>query len=313
MNEQVPVLLLIFNRPEKTRIVVDALRKIRPARLYVAADGPRPDRPEDEEKCRQARQAATDIDWPCDLHTRFLDSNVGCEPSVSSAIGWFFDHVEYGLIFEDDCVPHPHFFTFCSELFARYANDFRIMQISGLAPYAERTHPYDYHFSRAFRCAGGWGTWRRAWKYFSFGLDNYDEVELFEMLKAYFADRATLQLLFSKSCDFKKGIFNNWDFLWNIACYAQNGLCIIPEKNLISNIGFDVEATHTQRVEPVFANLIACPLEFPLRHPLFVYADGRPEQSLNKAIQRGSRLKSRVVRRLRHAKGALTNFFETMP
>lgn len=313
MNEQDSVLLVIFNRPEKTHRVIDALRQVKPARLFVAADAPRFDHPEDKEKCCLARQVATDVDWPCDVKTRFLNDNVGCDSSVASAIGWFFEHVEYGVIFEDDCVPHPHFFPFCAELFDRYAADERIMQISGLAPYTARNHPYDYHFSGRFRCGGGWGTWQRAWKYFTFSLKQYDEGEVLEMLRPYYADYAQRRLQYMKFCQFKKGTFNNWDFLWNMACYSQNGLSIVPEKNLITNIGFGEDATHTQKVEPIFANLEGRPLKFPLRHPPFVYADGRPERSLEKGIHRSLSLKSRCAQRVKHAFGMMTDFFETMP
>lgn len=305
MENQVPVLLIVFNRPQKTEKVITALRKIQPARLFVAADGPRLDHPDDTKKCLLAREAATSIDWPCEVQTRFLESNVGCEPSVSSAIEWFFEHVEHGIILEDDCVPHPDFFPFCSELFKRYADDERILQISGLAPYSERTHPHDYHFSRAFRCSGGWGTWRRAWKYFSFDMTQYNEHEAYEMLKAYASDRAMLQSLLSKFDDFKSGLYNNWDFLWNLACFAQNGLCVVPEKNLITNIGFDEEATHTRTLESAFANLRTSSLQFPLRHPSFVYGDDRPEKTLANEIYRGLNLKSRLAWRIRVLRGIL--------
>lgn len=307
-----PVLLVIFNRPEKTRRVVEALWQVKPAQLFVAADGPRSGHPEDIEKCRLARQAATDIDWPCDVKTRFLDENVGCGPGVSSGIGWFFEHVEHGVILEDDCVPHPHFFPFCGELFERYAADERIMRISGFAPYPVRKYPYDYHFSRRFRCSG-WGTWRRAWKRFSYELDAIDEIEFLEMARANYPFHFRRQPWLTNFHRVKSGDLKTWAFRWDVACYSQNDLCIIPEKNLITNIGFDEDATHTMRPNPVMGNLEVYPLEFPLRHPPFVYADGRPERSLEKAIHRSLPFKSRCAQRLRHTLGAMADFFETMP
>jgi len=102
MSGELPVLLVIFNRPDHTRRAVEALRQTRPARLFVAADGPRPSRPEDIEKCRLARQAGTEIDWPCEVKTRFLNENAGCGPAVSSAMTWFFEHVEHSIILEDE-------------------------------------------------------------------------------------------------------------------------------------------------------------------------------------------------------------------
>lgn len=312
MNEPTPVLLLIFNRPVKTRRVVEALREVRPSRLYIAADGPRPGRPDDEENCRQARQAATAIDWPCEVKTRFLDNNIGCGLGVSSAIGWFFDHVEKGVILEDDCLPHPHFFPFCREMLDRYAQDLRIMNVCGLSPYSTRNYPYDYHFSRRFHCTG-WATWRRAWNCFSYDMNLIDEAEFAEMTGAYHPFHFRRRSLFDLFQQAKSGQLKTWAFRWDVACFAQNGLSIIPERNLITNIGFDAEATHTKQTASLFADLDTFPLEFPLRHPPFVFADGRPGEELDKAIHRTLPFRRRCGERLRHALGMMVDFSRTMP
>jgi len=312
-NEDIPVLLTIFNRPDKTRAVIENLRQIKPKQLFIAADGPRPNRPEDIEKCRLARQEATAVDWDCAIKTMFLDDNKGCDPAVSSAIDWFFQNVECGIILEDDCIVHPHFFTFCGELFVRYADDQRIMQISSLSPYEAREHPYDYHFSRMFRCSGGWGTWRRAWKYFTADMHRYSDEEAHALLKAYHPDRAKCLQLYRKLLEFKKGSFNNWDFQWNIACYAQNGLSVVPERNLMTNIGFGEDSTHTQDMNPVFDDLQVQPLRFPLRHPPFVYADSQPERSLERKIYRSLSVKSRCMYLVRQALGTIAYLREVMP
>jgi hypothetical protein len=165
--------------------------------LFISADGPRSHNIEDIEKCRLIRQIIDEIDWPCDLKTRFLDDNCGCDPHVVSAIEWFFEQVDYGIILEDDCVPHPHFFPFCAELFKRYAEDERIMQISGFSPAAERKYSYDYSFSRSFRC-WGWGTWRRKWDCFTALMDGYGDEEAQEILRAYFPDRATYKIWYRR-------------------------------------------------------------------------------------------------------------------
>jgi hypothetical protein len=311
MSDTVPVLLVVFNRPEKTRRVIEALRQVKPARLFVAADGPRPGRPDDIEKCRLARQAVSEIDWPCDLKTRFLDENVGCDPSVSAAIHWFFEHVEQGVILEDDCVPHPDYFRFCSEMFERYADDARIMQVSSFAPYPDRCHPYDYHFSRSYRC-WGWGTWRRAWALYFDALERYDD-SIDQMLRAYFTSSAKYAERKKLYETFRMGKRDNWDFKWNVACYAQNALCIVPEKNLMTNIGFDEESTHTVKASPIFAHLQTEPLEFPLRHPPFVFADSHPERSVERKLYRSLPFKSRCGWKLRHTMGAMRDFWETRP
>jgi len=312
-NEDIPVLLTIFNRPDKTRAVIDNLRQIKPKRLFVVADGPRPDHPQDVEKCRLARQEATNVDWDCDLETRFHDGNIGCDTAVASAIDWFFQNVEYGIILEDDGVPQPHFFAFCGELFDRYSQDNRIMQISAVSPFNSRTYQYDYHFSHVFRCAGTWGTWRRAWLHFTRDMSRYGDDEAFTILKSYHSDHAVIRQQFKKFLAFKKGAFDNWDFQWNMACFAQNGLCIVPEKNLMLNIGFDEEGTHTRRMEPTYDGLEPQPIRFPLRHPPFVYADGEPEKNLEKKIYRSLSLKSRCMYLLRRVLGTTSYLRDVMP
>lgn len=289
-----PVLIIIFNRPKKIQAVINALRTVKPHQLFVAADGPRSDYPSDKEKCDMARHIAADIDWECDVKTKFSDVNVGCDPFVVSAINWFFESVDRGIILEDDCVPHPHFFSLCSELLERYEDDYRIMQISALSPYRHRVHSYDYHFSNSFRC-NGWATWRRSWSYFTCDLTIHDESDVYEMIKGIVPNRVNLQKLFEQFCEFKRGTYNNWDFFWHIACNLQHGLAIVPEKNLVKNIGFDEEGTHTRSELPLFSNLPVCDLEFPLRHPSIIYPDRRPEMNLSKDLFRSFSLKSRFV------------------
>jgi hypothetical protein len=312
-DDEIPVLMTIFNRPDKTRAVMENLRQIKPKRLFIAADGPRRNVPGDIEKCRLARQVATTVDWACDVKTRFLDDNIGCDPAVSSAIDWFFQHVECGIILEDDGLVHPHFFTFCGELFVRHADDERIMQISSLSPYTPREHPYDYHFSRTFRCGGVWSTWRRAWKHFTSDMRRYHDQEAFALLKAYYPNHTKCLQQYRKFLEFKKGSFNNWDFQWNMACYAQNGLSIVPENNLMINIGFDHDSTHTFQKDSIFEDLQAQSLRFPLRHPLLVYTDSQPERSLEKKMYRDLPVKSRCMYLLRQVSGIIAYFREVMP
>ena len=311
--KETPVLLVVFNRPDKTRRVMDALREVKPVRLYVAADGPRPDRQRDRELCLQTRSISQEVDWPCAVQTRFLENNLGCGRAVSSAISWFLDQEERGVILEDDCLPHPHFFPFCRDLLERYADDERIMRISGLSPYPQRESPYDYHFSRRFYC-WGWATWRRAWRHFVYDLDVFPEKELVEMVRAYFPFHYQRRPCMDTLQKIKSGQLKTWAIRWDVACFAQNGLSIVPERNLVTNTGVgDEEATHTTRKNRVFADLQTYPLRFPLRHPPFVYHDGRPERALEGLLHRNRPLKNRVAYRLRHAGGTVMDFLETVP
>src|SRR4030042_6453503 len=147
-----PVLFLIFNRPDTTEKVFDEIRKAKPKKLFVAADGPRQDKQGEKEKVGRARQIVIDgIDWDCEIKTLFRDKNLGCKVAVSSAINWFFENEEMGIILEDDCLPHQSFFRFCGELLEKYKDDERIMVISGenLLFGRKRTN-YSYYFSRYY-------------------------------------------------------------------------------------------------------------------------------------------------------------------
>ena len=143
-----PVLFLVFNRPDLARRVFARIREARPAHLFIAADGPRPDHPDDVPACRETRLLAAQVDWPCEVKTLFRDANLGCRAAVSSAITWFFEHVEAGIILEDDCLPDLSFFPFCAELLERYRDDERITTISAMGyPRAGLCGRHSYFFS----------------------------------------------------------------------------------------------------------------------------------------------------------------------
>ena len=154
-----PVLFVVFNRPDNARRVFEAIRLARPTVLYVAADGPRSGVVDEERLCRETRAIVEQVDWPCEVQTRFQETNLGCRLAVSSAISWFFENVEEGIILEDDCLPSQSFFRFCSELLERYRDDSRVMCVAGSTYVEKRDNPdaHSYHFCRV----GGNGVFRR--------------------------------------------------------------------------------------------------------------------------------------------------------
>lgn len=301
----IPILLNVFNRPQKTRQVINALRLAKPRRIFLAADGPRPFHADDSENTQMTRKELSCIDWSCDIKTLYREENLGCDLAVSYAIKWFFEHVNYGLIFEDDCVPHPDLFQFAQELFDLYASDERIMQISGLSPYPNRDYPYDYHFSRTFRC-WGWGTWKRAWKLYNESVEVYSD-QIKSILRAYYPSHNQYTQRFNQFKAFESGAYNNWDFKWNLACYANNGLAIVPESNLVANIGFDEQSTHTKNKKHWLADLEHERITFPLNHPVFVFADSNPEAVLSKLRYNHLNWRGRIFNQYRRLLGILYN------
>lgn len=296
------VLFIVFSRPDTTRRVFEAIRKARPGRLYVAADGARRDRPGEAETCEEVRRIATNVDWPCELHTLFRDSNLGCGNGVTSAISWFFEHEEEGIILEDDCLPSHTFFQFCAELLERYRNDSRVMAIGGnnLEPETCREKEYSYTFSR-LTYIWGWATWRRAWRLHDYKMPLFGEVDKKKYLAPGYSsiyERDLFQYVFGKMYtgnDPMTSRHNIWDYQWQFACRIHSGLIIVPAVNLVSNIGFGLQATNVYG-QAVGQGLKCEEIELPLVHPEFIMVDKRREKRTFELCHtsRKSRLKSRI-------------------
>ncbi len=261
-----PVLFLIFNRPEEASATFASIRQTKPPRLYIAADGPRPDRPEEAALCEQARMVAKQVDWPCEVKTLFRKRNLGCGMAVSSAITWFFQQEAEGIILEDDLTPEQGFFTFCDELLDRYRQAENIMHIAGNNfQFGKRHSDASYYFSLFPHC-WGWATWARAWKFFDFEMRHTANF-IAQHLPKLVPDTKSLaywQDIFSKT---KNGAIDSWAYRWQYSIWKNNGLCILPEHNLVKNFGFAGNATHTTK-KNIVDNLETFPMEWPLVHPL---------------------------------------------
>jgi len=231
------ILLISFNRPDLTHKMLKAIKKVRPCILYFAVDGPRPGNEEDKIKCKKNKQLIKFVDWKCDVKTLFQKKNLGCGLGPVTAINWFFENVEKGIILEDDCIPGKDFFKFCNQLLAYYRNEPRVMHISGdNFQYGITRGKYSYYFSE-YTHSWGWATWRRAWKH-----NNYYCIPKIE----------------------RKDV---WDRQWMMSVRKNNGMAILPNVNLVKNIGFGKNATHTVDREVKYAFLPTEKMVFPLIHP----------------------------------------------
>lgn len=262
-----PVLLISFNRPEKTAEVLQSLRAVKPTRLYMACDGPRKNRPGEAEKVAACQALAQEIDWPCEVFTQFQESNLGCRRGVIAAIDWFFANEEAGVILEDDILADPSFFTFCAELLERYRDEPQVMAITGCNFQPDhRAYDHSYYFS-AFNHVWGWASWRRSWALYDKELALLDSPEVRVSVAAQsdvpgFADH--WMYYFQAVRD---GRIDTWDYGWTLSCWAAGGLTCTPNTNLIRNTGFGEDATHTRNADARQANLVAGQLAFPLKHP----------------------------------------------
>ena len=274
-----PVLFIGFNRPETSKKVFEAIRGIRPAKLYVALDGPRPDKPGEDGLCEEVKGIFENIDWDCELKTLFRQENVGCKLGVVGAIDWLFENEEKGIILEDDCVPSKSFFHFCDELLDRYMHDTRVMHIAGYnhRPDYVRDPDYSYYFSY-YGYMWGWATWRRAWNLYDVNLSNFEEVIKKNYLDGILPGKLATKYYIKKVRDAYTGVNDTWDYQWDFIRMTNSGLSIVPHNNLIHNIGFGEDATHTVSSANWSMNNIASELEFPLQHPHFVLCDTKSDR-----------------------------------
>lgn len=265
------ILFLVFNRPEVTKRVFGAIRQAKPSRLYVAADGPRHDVEGETEKVSLVREIATNVDWDCEVKTRFRERNLGCKIAISNAISWFFEQEEEGIILEDDCLPDQSFFQYCQELLERYRNDTRIMAISGGNYQQGRLVSNESYYYSKYNHCWGWASWRRAWAHYDLDMKYWAEYRDQGMLDAWADGSDAFKRYWTHTYNkVAAGEVDTWDYQWTFSCWVQNGLTCLPNKNLIKNIGFDDLATHTTSNVDWRSTLEADELKFPLVHPKFI-------------------------------------------
>jgi hypothetical protein len=267
MNDKTPaILLLVFNRPDLTKKVFQAIREIRPEKLFIAADGPRAGNPEDALLCKETRAISEQIDWDCDLKTLFRDTNLGLKESVENAISWFFTEVDKGIILEDDCLPSRDFFRFCGELLEKYKDDAYISVISG-NDLRQHTNQSDgsYYFSHYGGC-WGWATWRRAWHEYLPEIPPISSTETYQWLATLLKDQNAATYWSNIFLKVGFGSINSWAYRWLYSQWRHERLAISPCNNLVTNIGFDSRGTHTKVPSSHLANQGLGEITFPLKH-----------------------------------------------
>jgi len=247
-NLNVPILLVIFNRPDVTRRTFDAIRLARPSKLFIAADGYRSNKPGEKELCEITKEVVANVDWPCEVHRDYLTSNIGPCKRLPSAIDWFFENVEHGIILEDDCLPNNSFFPFCQELLEKYKTEEKIMSISGTNFQEKKIGSASYYFS-FYPIGWGWATWRRAWKNFDREMKQYPdflkENKIKNIIPENYNNERRYWLNFLKKEYEGKYIY--WDLKWAFSHWCNNAVSIVPNENLITNVGFGQDATHSKK------------------------------------------------------------------
>ncbi len=248
-NNIPPILLIIFNRPDKVKKLIEVLSLVKPRKIYIAADGPRDNRLLDKVLCERTRELIKEINWQCDIKTNFQINNLGCKIHVSRAITWFFDNIESGIILEDDCIPTLPFFEYCEYYLRKYNNHHDIMHINGTTFLTKVDISHKEALSHLSRYAHvwGWATWKRAWNKYDIYMKDLDEWVVTNNLIHICGRKKYVRFwinLFKHIRD--KGI-DTWDAQWQYTIFKNNGFVVMPHLNLIENIGFDIDATHTKK------------------------------------------------------------------
>ncbi len=294
-----PILLLVFNRPGPTAAVVERLRQIRPKKLYLHADGPRPERPGEAEKVAAVRAELAKIDWPCEIKRLFRDQNMGLKAGVFDALNWFFREEAQGIVLEDDNQPDPTFFPFCQTLLEQYAENEQVMHIGGLNLAEEETAGLasSFVFSK-FALVWGWASWRRAWEKMRLDFEGLDEFLAPPSPKATAGkagktgiaqlcpDSLAQAYMADKFLTTRAGKTNSWAYAWQYSVLKNKGLCIVPRVNLVQNVGVgEADATNTSS-KNLAAVRPARAIEFPLHAPETQVPDGRLEAKFFYAHQK---------------------------
>jgi hypothetical protein len=269
-----PILIILFNRPESSRVLLKSLKAVRPSRLFIAIDGPRTGNKMDEELVGEVQTIFEQIEWECEVKRLNQENNLGCSKGPINAINWFFSNVESGIILEDDCIPSPDFFPFCESLLEFYKNDEKILNICGSNMGFNNSNSYGYFYSR-FMNMSGWATWRRCAINIDYKLTSWKGKRnpLWQSYKIFRQGYFDMDLNWYKYWKekFDKTITEDniswWDWQWIYYQLTTKKYSIIPNQNLVTNIGFNEMATHTKDPNNPLANIPVGEMKFPLNHP----------------------------------------------
>lgn len=267
----IPILLIVYNKPNEVERVLTTIIKTNPKKLYIASDKWQNDK--EKENVLKVRKIISDTIKNRDCHVQYNDSNLGCKNGVVSAIDWLFQHEEYGIILEEDCLPDSSFFEFCKELLTQYKNDTRIFMISGSNPTTKDIKlNSDYYFSKYMRI-WGWATWKRSWMLHDPQIKNWPQIKSNKTHYPFFSsiqEAKKWEILWDKCYS---NTIDTWDYQFYLSQLLNHSMSIVPAKNLVSNIGFGDQATHTKIDIYNISNYPTSTQSFPLQHPKLVSVD----------------------------------------
>jgi hypothetical protein len=275
-----PVALILFKRPDTTERVFQAIRQAKPPQLFLIADGARGDRSGEAEQCAAARAVVEQVDWDCEVFKNYSEANLGCGTRIPTGLDWVFSQVEAAILLEDDCLPHPSFFQYCEELLDYYRHDTRIMTISGdntPTGFTDKRRPEDSYYFSIYPRIWGWATWRRAWNLRQVGMHQGGLIREGDWLKDILQDEVAVRT-WQRILRTAEEELDVWGYQWSLTSWLNSGLSVIPNVNLVSNLGFGFGASNTMDTDNLRANTPVVAMNFPLQHPAFMIADRRADR-----------------------------------
>lgn len=278
-----PVVLIIFNRPKTTQLVFEEIARAKPTTLYIVSDGPRANRADEKKLVEQCRQLVSGVDWPCEVFTKYSDENLGCKRSVVEGLDWVFSNEGEAIILEDDCVPTPEFFEFCQEMLRRYKNEPSIGTICGtnLEDLSSLQADLSYWYSR-YPAVWGWATWRDVWVKYEGDLSKFSRSTKNRLLVRIVqspSERRYWKLRFESVAS---GRVDTWDYQLAFMQISHRLLSVIPSTNLVSNIGFGPDATHTLSPPSRNLHLATGRLRFPITGPSQIQPLAKYDEAVSK-------------------------------
>uniref|UniRef100_UPI004047AA7D nucleotide-diphospho-sugar transferase n=1 Tax=Algoriphagus sp. TaxID=1872435 RepID=UPI004047AA7D len=260
-----PILFIIYKNPNITKAVFEKIKEIKPRVLYINSDGPKSNNTHEINEIAETRRITEIIDWDCTVHRRYLETNLGCKLGVSSAINWFFENEEYGIILEYDCLPDLSFFHFCENLLEKYRYNSSVYSISGnnFDFILQKSSSFKNHIDSTYTFSNlskiwGWATWKRAWKNFDITMSDFPHFINEKKIESKIFGKKNQKYWLNKMKDVFEGRNNStWGFIWLYTLLNNDAYCITPNVNLVSNIGFGIDATHAKDDKSIFSNIEA--------------------------------------------------------
>lgn len=235
-----PVLVIGYKRVNTLRVILEKCLKKTNSVIFVSMDGV-------NGEANQFENAARDLvrllhrENPDRFRVRLHDRNLGSAVNVISSLDWFYSEVNRGVILEDDCVPEDTFFEYAVSALSFIESESRIWFCSGYRPEIEHLEEMGYSLC-SLPMNWGWGTTSRKWG----EIRNLLEIETNESLLTSFFKGPSRVYWNIGHRRIQNGWVDAWDtsvaFLMNVA----NRSTLLPNLNLINNVGNDEHASNTK-------------------------------------------------------------------